>query len=83
MNGFYDAYTNSAPITKLRSASNFWMLLENTFAQVWDGQDANEQLRKLCQDLLIQMTGQDSVKVETIANPTYVDIRSELKGDEG
>ncbi len=82
MNGFYDAYTDSAPITKLRSASNFWMLLENTFAQVWDGQDPNEQLRQLCQDLLIQMTGQDSVKVETIANPTYVDIRSELKGDE-
>lgn len=82
MNGFYDAYTDSAPITKLRSASNFWMLLENTFSQVWDGEDPNEQLRQLCQQLLIQMTGQDNVQVETISNPAYVDIRSELQGGE-
>lgn len=82
MNGFYDAYTDSAPITKLRSASNFWMLLENTFSQVWDGEDPNEQLRQLCQQLLIQMTGQDNVQVETIANPTRIDIQSELEGGE-
>ncbi len=82
MTGFYDAYTDSAPITKLRSASNFWMLLENTFSKVWDGEDANEQLRELCQQLLIQMTGQEDVNVETIENPTYVDIQSELTGGE-
>lgn len=82
MNGFYDAYTDSAPITKLRSASNFWMLLENTFSQVWDGADPNEQLRQLCQQLLIQMTGQDNVKVETIDNPAYANIQSELEGGE-
>ena len=58
------------------------MLLENTFSQVWDGEDPNEQLRQLCQQLLIQMTGQDNVQVETISNPAYVDIRSELQGGE-
>ncbi len=80
MNGFYDAYTDSAAITKLRSASNFWMLLENTFSTVWDGEDPNEQLRQLCQQLLIQMTGQENVQVETIEDPAYVDIQSKLTG---
>ena len=80
MNGFYDAYTDSAAITKLRSASNFWMLLENTFATVWDGEDPNEQLRQLCQQLLIQMTGQENVQVESIEDPETVDIQSQLSG---
>lgn len=80
MDGFYEAYVNSSPITKLRSASNFWMLLENTFSQVWDGEDPNEQLRLLCEQLLIQMTGQDSVSVSAIEDPEYVDIQAELTG---
>ena len=80
--GFYEAYVDSAPITKLRSASNFWMLLENTFAQVWDGEDPNEQLRLLCEQLLIQMTGQDTVSVSAIEDPEYVDIQSQLEGGE-
>lgn len=82
MSGFYDAYTDSTPITKLRSASNFWMLLENTFSKVWDGEDPNEQLRQLCQQLLIQMTGQEDVTVEKIADPAAVDIQSQLTGME-
>lgn len=82
MNGFYDAYTDSAPITKLRSASNFWMLLENTFSKVWDGEDPNEQLRQMCQQLLIQMTGQEDVNVSKIADPAAVDIQSQLTGME-
>ena len=82
LNGFYEAYVDSAPITKLRSASNFWMLLENTFAQVWDGEDPNEQLRLLCEQLLIQMTGQDTVTVNAIEDPDYIDIQSELSGGE-
>ncbi len=80
MNGFYDAYQDSAPITKLRSASNFWMLLENTFSTVWDGEDPNEQLRQLCQQLLIQMTGQENVQVTAIEDPETVDIQSQLSG---
>ena len=82
LEGFYEAYVDSAPITKLRSASNFWMLLENTFAQVWDGEDPNEQLRLLCEQLLIQMTGQDTVTVNAIEDPEYIDIQSELSGGE-
>lgn len=82
MDGFYAAYEDSAPITKLRAASNFWMLLESTFSTVWDGEDPNEQLRQLCQQLLIQMTGQENVQVSSIADPVYVDIQSELSGGE-
>jgi len=37
MDGFFESYETSVPITKLRVASNFWMLMENTFARVWDG----------------------------------------------
>lgn len=82
LQGFCEAYQNSAPITKLRSASNFWMLLENTFSEVWDGEDPNEQLRVLAQQLLVQITGQDNVTVEAIENPPYVNIQAELGGGE-
>lgn len=80
MNGFYAAYEDSVPITKLREASNFWMLLENTFANVWDGADANEELRSLQQQMMIQITGDDSYTVDAIEDPDPIDLSAELEG---
>lgn len=82
MKGFVEAYENSVPLTKLREASNFWMLLENTFANVWNGADANESLRQLAKQLMIQITGSEGIEIERIDDPPYVDIIAELTGGE-
>ena len=82
MNGFSDAYTDSRPISKMRAASDFWMLLENSFAEVWDGADPNETLRTLDQQTMVQITGDDSYTVESIADPEKIDINAELTGGE-
>ena len=80
MNGFYDAYTDSVPITKLREASNFWMMLENAFSQVWNGADANSTLHDLDQQLMVQITGNEEYRVDTLPYPEPVNISSELTG---
>ncbi len=83
MSGFYAAYTDSVPITKLRAASNFWMLLENTFSKIWDGADANDALHEMAQELMIQMTGTKNYVVEKLPDPPQIDIASQLPDEDG
>lgn len=80
MNGFYEAYVDSVPMTKLREAANFWVLLENTMANVWDGADANTALYELTQQVMVQITGTENYKVEKLPDPPEISIRSELSG---
>ena len=82
MNGFYEAYVDSIPIMKLREASNFWMLLENTFATVWDGADANTALRSLTQQVMVQISGTENYQVPELPDPKEISIRSELEEED-
>lgn len=77
VNGFYESYINSVPMTKLRAASNFWMLLENAFSLVWEGDDPNETLRKLTEQMVLEISGTD-IKVNKIDDPPALNIASEL-----
>lgn len=81
MQGFDEAYQDSVPITKLPEASNFWMLLENTFQDVWDGADCNDALHDLAQETMIQISGTENYKVERIPDPEKIDITSDLTFD--
>ena len=80
MEGFFASYEESVPITKLRVASNFWMLMENTFARVWNGADANESLHVLTQQIMTQITGNDEEEVEKLPDLVPIDISAELEG---
>ncbi len=80
MYGFADAYDDSVPITKLRAASTFWMLLENTFANVWSGKDPNEELRSMQQQMMVQITGDDNYTVDAIPDPERINLSAELTG---
>ena len=79
MTGFCKSYDASAPITKLREASNFWMLMENAFAKIWDGADSNDTMHDLYEQLMVQITG-GSVTVNRLPDPERIDISAQLTG---
>lgn len=51
-------YAESAPIPKMVETSNFWVELEICFAKVWDGADANAELKALSEQIKTQLAGE-------------------------
>jgi maltose-binding protein MalE len=54
---FMENYADSVPIPKMLETGNFWVELEICFAKVWDGEDANTQLRSLSEQIKTQVAG--------------------------
>jgi maltose-binding protein MalE len=65
---FMQNYSESVPIPKMLETGNFWVELEICFAKVWDGEDANTQLRQLSEQIKTQIAG-ESVTEEVIDDP--------------
>ncbi|MCL2051298.1 MAG: extracellular solute-binding protein [Lachnospiraceae bacterium] len=63
---FYEEFTDSVPLPKMIETSNFWIQLQITFARIWQGENANEQLKRLYEQIMSQVTGA-SFLAETIA----------------
>lgn len=74
---FAQNYTRSVPIPKLLETSNFWVGLEICFSKVWDGEDANEQIRTLSEQIKTQLEG------ITVEETPLDDPQVELLSDEG
>ncbi|MEE1303408.1 MAG: hypothetical protein UHD64_11550, partial [Bacteroidales bacterium] len=51
-------YAKSVPIPKMVETSNFWVELEICFAKVWSGEDANEELKALSEQIKTQLVGE-------------------------
>lgn len=62
-------YEKSVPMPKMVETSNFWVELEICFAKVWNGEDANKELRLLAEQIKTQLTGTPYTE-EVIANPS-------------
>lgn len=58
VSAFVQNYIDSVPIPKMAEASNFWVELEICFAKVWDGADANTELKSLSEQIRSQVTAQ-------------------------
>ena len=54
---FYQEYMYSIPMPKMIETSNFWVELEITFAKIWDGEDANHDLKALSEKIMGQVIG--------------------------
>lgn len=57
-NAFVVNYNLSTPIPKMVETSNFWIELETCFAKVWDGADANAEIKSLSEQLKTQVAGE-------------------------
>ena len=56
---FAEEYEKSISMPKMLETSNFWVKLEAAFSEIWNGADANEKLRTLSEEIMIQVTGED------------------------
>lgn len=74
---FVQNYIDSVPIPKLAETSNLWVELEICFAKVWDGADANTELRSLSEQIKTQAAG------ETYTEEVLEDPQVELLPDTG
>lgn len=55
---FLEEYTRSVPMPKMIETSNFWVQLEIAFARIWEGADANNELRSLSEQIMGQVLGE-------------------------
>ena len=79
--GFVMNYEDSVPIPKMVDTSNFWVELEICFAKIWNGTDANTQLRMLSEKIKTQLAGSpveevpiEDPKVELLPAVEYEEI---------
>lgn len=68
---YVSVYGNSVPMPKLMETSNFWVLLEIAFANIWDGSDVNQTLRELSENVKLQITGEE-VHEEVLPDATVI-----------
>lgn len=68
---FLEEYTYSIPMPKMIETSNFWVELEITFAKIWEGEDANEDLKALSEKIMSQVVGGEYEE-------EYIDVPEEV-----
>ncbi len=74
---FRQEYMCSIPMPKMIETSNFWVELEIAFAKIWDGEDANSDLKALSEKIMGQVTGE-------AYEEEYLDVPEEVEEtDEG
>ena len=76
---FAEAYDNSVAMPKMIETSNFWVLLERVFSQVWNGTDANDALKELSEQIMQQVTGREyeEAYIEDVQEETDVEYLDE------
>lgn len=72
---FLEEYEHSVPMPKMIETSNFWVELEIAFARIWDGTDANDELRSLSEQIMSQVLGQEYTE-------EYIDVPEPEPEDE-
>ncbi len=66
---FLDTYNESTPIPKMMTTGNFWVQMEIAFTEIWEGGDVNALLKSLSEQVMRQVTGDDSYTEEYIELP--------------
>lgn len=72
---FVKEYEKSIPNPKMIETSNYWVELEIAFARIWEGKDANAELKSLSEKIMTQILG------ETYEEE-YLDIPEEFSEEE-
>lgn len=58
LNVVMSEYEDSIPLSKMIETSNFWLQLEVAFAKIWGGENVNNQLKTLSEQIMTQITGE-------------------------
>lgn len=71
---FVAEYQKSIPNPKMIETSNYWVEMEIAFAKIWDGDDANAELKSLSEKIMTQISGEDYTE-------EYIDVPEEVEED--
>ncbi len=71
-NVFAMEYGYSYPLPKMMETSNLWVILEGAFADIWDGDDPNQKLKEVAEQINFQLTGEQE-ELE------YIEIKEETE----
>ena len=55
-------YEHSTSLPKILEISNFWVQLELAYTKIWDGQDVDDVLRQLSEQMKTQISGEEVVE---------------------
>lgn len=69
---FLQEYMYSVPMPKMVETSNFWVELEIAFAKIWEGDDANADLKALSEKIMSQVVGGEYTE-------EYIDVPEEVE----
>ena len=72
---FIKEYEKSVPNPKMIETSNYWVEMEIAFAKIWDGDDANAELKALSEKIMTQIKGEAYTE-------EYLDIPEEINEEE-
>ena len=65
-------YENSVSLPKMVETTNYYILAEMCFSNIWEGRDVNEELKSLAESVLRNYYGNDFT-LETIETPEVVE----------
>lgn len=72
---FLEEYARSVPMPKMIETSNFWVELEIAFAKIWEGEDANDELKALSEQIMGQVLGEPYTEA-------YIDVPIPVEEEE-
>ncbi len=72
---FIAEYGKSAPNPKMIETSNYWVEMEIAFARIWEGNDANAELKALSEKIMTQIQGEAYTE-------EYIDVPEESPEEE-
>ncbi len=76
LEGFRHEYETSIPIPKMIETSNFWIELEILFSKVWNGENINDLVRALSEQMMTQVLGEPYTE-------EYIEEPEEIVEEEG
>ena len=80
---FLEEYDRSVPMPKMIETSNFWVELEIAFAKIWEGHDANDELKELSEQIMGQVLGETyTEEYIDVPLPVEEEILEEEGGEE-
>ncbi len=75
LEAFISEYEKSVPEPKMIETSNYWVEMEIAFERIWNGEDANMELKRLSEKIITQVNGEQYTE-------EYIELPDENTGEE-
>ena len=77
---YYKVYSTSIPLPKMIETSNFWLLMEIAFTNIWNGADPNITMKDMSEAIMKQVVGRHYEEM-LLPEPDAVSITDEVQNN--